>query len=96
MGGRYLTDDALAREMIAAYGLRRATSLLGWCVLFSLAGVSGVHGMRKARIGSTGSRYKAVVQLQLLALHLRQAGYDLDAVEPDQGNAVVVGSLALA
>lgn len=92
MGNRELTDRALTDEMLAMFGTRRTTSLLGWCFLFGLANVRGVRDMRDVRIGGTTSRYKAVADMQRLADHLRAQGYRLDEEAP----ATAPGALVLS
>jgi hypothetical protein len=80
--------------MLAFFGTRRTISLMGWCVLFSIAGVDAVREMRHAAIGSTAARYQAVTALALFADHLRGLGYDLGPVEEPAGvQRVIRGAL---
>lgn len=90
MGNRELTDEALRDEMFAMFGTRRTTSLLGWCLLFSLAGVSGERAMRDAQVGGLTSRYRAVADLQRLAEALRAKGYRLDPEAPARTSSIVM------
>lgn len=77
--GKHLSDETLAREMIAFLGIAGATKLLGWLTLAALAGVEHRSQLRDARIpfASRTTRWRLARDVELLREHLRGLGYEL-------------------
>lgn len=79
--GQQLTDEALRDELVAAFGVKRALSLMGWCAIFVWARAEDPESARAVRFGSQSARYQAVHDLREFAAVLRDKGYDLGQLE---------------
>lgn len=92
--GRELTDKALTDEMLAFFGVKRTTSLLGWAFVFAAAGAKGAVACRAVRFGSLPARYKAVTDLIRFRDYLEAAGYELQTEIEVRTPEGVLGALA--
>lgn len=80
MSAKELSDLDFARAMVDFFGARRAATLIGWSVLWSLEGAKTAQDFTRA--GNWRTRYRVVADFRRFRDHLVAGGF-LELDEPD-------------
>ena len=84
-----LSDRQLADELVGMFGVRHAAILIGWAVLWSLAGARTREEMLAARLGGLSTRYKVLADFRMFRDRLVEKGYDVGGGEDGVAELVV-------
>lgn len=97
MTANEIGDLALARELVAFFGVRRTATLMGWAALFVLYGIESRADMLSVSLGSMPTRYRVLADFRRFRDHLTEQGYALsDVGTPDADIEDVVRRLGHA
>lgn len=94
-----LTDTRFGAEMLGLFGVRRAAGLLGYAVLWHMAGEPAitenmVESGRSPFGPSRSTHYRVIADYRRLRQHLIEKGYEVDATEQPEDVLRLVQALA--
>jgi len=99
LGGAALTREEignleLIRELVGYFGTRRAASLLGYCLLFAVAGVSSRQEMLASDVVEFRTKYRVLADIRSFRTAMREKGYAMGLDDGPEGDAQLVHRLA--
>jgi hypothetical protein len=97
MSAKELRDRDLFREVVQLFGARRAATLLGWALMWGMAGVNSREEMLAVGLGTMRTRYRVLADYRRLRDVLVEKGYSLsDTGEADDDVETIVHLVAEA
>lgn len=93
LSAQEMGDIALVRELVGFFGTRRAAALIGYCVLFVLAGVETRADMVASDVLEFRTKYRVLADIRAFRAAMRAKGYTNITPEGPEADADMVRTL---